>query len=138
MAKLPLIQAIKREDFKDLSKDLESFLDRLLRPLNLFIGSVYDALNGNLGFADNITAMKKDFTILAGAAPANNTFTFTHSLKKPPEGLFLLQVIQIADNYTPITSAVFLSWRRGIQQVIIDSITGLTAGETYNFTVLVI
>lgn len=138
MAKLPLIQSIKREDFKEISKDLGEFLDHLLRPLNLFIGSVYDALNGNLTFGDNITAVKKEFTLVAGATAADNTFTFTHTLKKAAEGLLLLQVIQIADNYAPITSAVYLSWRKGVQQIVIDSITGLTAGETYNFTVLVI
>jgi|GEM_PF-1913115 len=134
MSKLPSITGLKREDFKDAP----DWIDRFLSPLNTFMRTVYEALNGNLTFGDNISGFVKEFTITAGAAAENNTTEFVHGLKRQPTGLLIMQVTQVSSNYAPITSAVTLSWRRGVGSIVIDAITGLTNGTQYTFRVLVI
>jgi hypothetical protein len=134
MAGLPTIRRIMREDFRDAP----AWLDRLIYPLNLFLDSVYTALNKNLTFGDNIRAQIKTYQLTAGVASTNNAFTFTTTLARP-QGVILLSVIQQGSTYVPLTEAVSIpSWRSSDGVVYIDSVTGLTAGQLYNVTVLVI
>lgn len=134
MAKLPSIVRLSREDYKDAP----SWFERFLTPMNTFIRTVYEALNGNLTFGDNVAGFEKEFTITAGAAATDNTATFSYSLKKEARGLLLMRATQTADNYTPVAAAVGLSWRKGNGEIIIDAISGLTNGNQYTIRVLVI
>ena len=135
MAQLPQQRRISREDFTEAPH----WFDKMILILTSFMNDVYQALNGNLTFADNVSGMIKSFRITAGAAAANNTFTFTHTLKKKPEGVLLMQVTAVSGNYSPVTSAVTLSWRLNDDgQIVIDAITGLTNGTSYDLRVLVI
>lgn len=134
MAKLPSIRRLMKEDFQDAP----SWLDTLMVTLNQFMENVYGALNRSLTFVDNVRAQKKTFRITAGAAASDNTYEFALENSWRPEGLSLWKVTQIGGAYTPITSAVFLSWRIGeSNNIVVDAITGLTNGVTYEFTVLV-
>jgi hypothetical protein len=134
MAKLPLIVSIKREDYKDSP----SWFERFLSPLNLFLRTVYEAFDRNLTFTDNISSVQKEFTILAGSTPADNTAAFTYKMKTDPIGVIPLRVIQESENYVPIQAAIGISWRKGNGEIIIDAISGLTDGEVYSVRVLVI
>ena len=135
MAQLPSQQRLSREEFPDAPK----WFDRPVSVLNSFMSGVYQALNGNLTFGQNVAGMFKEFRLTAGAAAANNTFTFTHTLKKKPEGLIPVQVTAVTSNYSPVTSSVSLSWRLNEDgQIVIDAITGLTNGTAYDIRVLVV
>lgn len=126
------ISRLSREDFKDAP----GWFDRLLAWLNQFVEQTAFALNGNLTFDQNIQAQIKAFSLAAGAAAANNTLTFTTTLKVFPRLLLVGSVVQRSGNYVPITSAVSVFWRYENGVVFITSITGLTAGLTYDFVIL--
>lgn len=135
MAKLPSIRRLLKEDFQDAP----NWLDRLLNTLNLFMENVYLALNRNLTFPENVRSQKKTFKITAGASAAANTYEFALENTWRPEGVILMKAAQISGSYVPVTSAVFMSWRIGdANNLVIDAVTGLTNGVTYEFTVLVI
>lgn len=133
MGALPPAQRISREDLKGAP----SWIDPMIRILNDFMQTVYAALNRNLTFGENVIGEFKSFQVKAGAAAGNNTFTFITRVPQP-QGVFIIAASVVAPTYTPLTSAVWCSWRLGSGQIIIDSITGLTNGSTYNLRVLVI
>jgi hypothetical protein len=126
------LSRLSREEFKDAP----GWIDRLLGWLNQFLEQVAFALNGNLTFGQNVQAQVKAFDLVAGAAPANNTLTFTTTLKVFPKLLLVGSVVQRSGNYVPITAAVSVFWRYDNGVVYVTSITGLTAGLTYDFVVL--
>lgn len=126
------ISRLSREEFKDAP----GWIDRLLGWLNQFLEQVSFSLNGNLTLGQNVQAQVKAFDLVAGAAAADNTLTFTTTLKVAPRLLLVGNVTQRSGNYVPITSAVSVFWRYESGVVYITSITGLTAGQTYDFVVL--
>jgi hypothetical protein len=109
----------------------------LLDSMNQFFDSVYYALNRNLTFTENIDSQYKTFRVLAGANPEDNIFNFALTVHRVPIGLTVQRVTQIAGTYIPITSPVFCSWRVNATTIVIDAITGLTPGQSYDITVLV-
>lgn len=134
MASLPKIRRIMREDFRDAPE----WLDRLLYPINLFLDSVYTALNRNLTFGENVRAQVKTIQITAGATAEDNSFSFTATIAQV-QGVILLSAVQQSATYTPIGDPISISsWRFSNGMVLIDSIPGLTAGQLYTITVLVI
>lgn len=135
MAGLPTQRRLSREDFPAAP----SWFDIAVGVINGFMNDVYLALNGTLTFGANVSGMIKSFRITAGAAADNNTFTFTHNMKKKPEGIIPIAVTAVLANYAPVTSAVTLSWRMNdTGQIVIDAITGLTNGVIYDVRVLVV
>jgi len=134
MAGVPSIRRILREDLREAP----SWIEKLISPLNMFMDSVYTALNKNLTFGENIKGQIKSFTIEAGAASTDNVFEFPATISGP-QGVILLAAVQQGTTYTPlITSPQISSWSYSDNTVYIDSIAGLTAGEKYNIKVLVI
>jgi hypothetical protein len=134
MATLPPINRISREDLKDAP----AWTDRLLYPINLFFDSVYRGLNKSLTFAENVDSQELTFTLIAGATPQDNTNKFLVTMKSKPTGLLTKSVTLQAGNYTPIGAAVFVEWYYDSGSVFITSITGLTNGSTYYFSLLLI
>ncbi len=134
MAKLPPIKVIRREDVRDAP----DWITLLLYPLNLFMTAVYLALNKGLTFDDNIISQKQKFTITAGATAINNTASFLLHMNKKPEYLLLGDVVARTGNYAPIGAAVFVEWTFDGTHVNITSVTGLTNGTIYDFSVLIL
>lgn len=134
MAAPPKIKRLSREDFKDAPP----WIERLLQWLNLFIEYVSALTNKGITFDENIQAQIKSFEILAGAAAANNTVQFTTTLRVVPRGLVLMRCVQRAGNYVVIGAAVSVEWRYENGTVFITGVTGLTAGNIYDLTVLLL
>ncbi len=126
------ISRLTREEFKDAP----AWINPLLSWLNQLMEQLAFAQNGQLTFEENLRTRVKTFSLLAGAAPENNTSSFTCDLKVAPKMLFLGRAVQVGGNYTPITAAVSVSWRYESGMVYIMAVTGLTAGQTYDLTVL--
>jgi hypothetical protein len=133
MAKLPLIRRILREDLPEAPEWILPLLDSI----NQFFDSVYYALNRNLTLVENVDTQYKTFRVFAGTNPEDNTFNFALTMHRVPVGLTVEKVTQIASTYVPITSPVFCSWRVESTTIVIDAVTGLTAGQSYDITVLV-
>ncbi len=126
------ISRLSREEFKDAP----AWFDRLLAWLNQFLEQTAFALKGNLTLEQNVAAQVKAFSVLAGAGAADNTASFLCTLKTAPRALLAGSVVQRGGNYVAITAAVSVFWRFENGNVLITSITGLTAGQTYDFVVV--
>ena len=134
MAGLPSVRRIMMEDYKDAP----AWLSKLVYSLNLFLDSIYTALNKNLTFVDNVRAQIISMSVLAGAAAINCTTYFATTMPAV-RGVLILSAIQQGNTYTPLTAApTVASWRVSAGTIFIDSITGLTSGQTYTITFLVI
>ena len=128
MAQLPSIKLISRED---LGPDAPEWIDKLLYPINLFMQSVYQALNKQLTDA-NTRSQSRSFTLIGGVAAADNVYAFqTEYLTTPAE--VVLQKIERTDGANEVFAAApYVSWnyRNGTFNVL--GITGLTTGVRYN------
>jgi hypothetical protein len=134
MAGLPKIRRILKEDLREAP----SWFSKLLDPINTFMDSVYNAMNKNQTFGENVKGQIKSFQVTAGAGAVNNTFFFTTTVSNPA-GVILIRAIQNGSTFVPLTSApTIASWRHGDGMIYVDSITGLTAGQKYTITILVI
>lgn len=136
MAALPPIRRIFKED---LGSDVPEWITRLLAPLNLTLDALYRALNKNIEHVKNIADQERDFLIVAGAAAANNTFSFPVELATKPRGLTIVSVGREDGTVETFADAVFPSWhwQSSTNTVEITGITGLTNGVTYQIRVLV-
>jgi hypothetical protein len=135
MSALPPYRRIGLEDIKGAP----SWVEGLISILNNFMETVYGALNRNLTFSENFRAEYKTFTLTAGATANLNKFRFTTSLKLKPVGVLPLYVTELGGDYVVLTNPYSIpSWRWESGQIVIESITGLTSGEQYSVTVLVI
>lgn len=135
MASLPPYRRIGLEDIKGAPSWVEGFI----AILNNFMETVYGALNRNLTFAENFRAEYKTFNLTAGATADLNKFRFTTSLKLKPTGVLPLSVTELGGNYVVLANPFSIpSWRWESGQIVIESITGLTSGEQYAVSVLVI
>lgn len=135
MALLPTIKRLTREDLKEAPP----WIERLIYPLNLFMDAVWTALNHGLTFAENIRSQEKTFQITAAATAALNTTSFACTMRTIPKRMLVGNVVDITTgNYVTIGAAVFVEWRYNDGNILITSITGLTNGNLYEFTVTLI
>ena len=139
MARLPLIKRILKEDLPEAP----DWVTRLLYPLNLFFENVYNALDGNITFGENIESQSKQITFTTSStydgSQANfETISFPNELRRAPNGLILLQITQIEGTFTSITTAPFVNWLNVNNIINIYLITGLTASKSYRLKILLI
>ncbi len=132
MARIPPIKRLSTEDFKDQT----SWIGKLLTPLNEFMSTTVAALNRGLTFSDNLAAQVKTLTITASADAYPLKFLCT--LNSRPQGLWIVSVRDHASTPLTLTTAVFADWDYANGQVIINNITGLTAGRKYDICVIII
>lgn len=128
--KLPLLTQLDRQDFPDAP----DWITKLLYPLQLFMTSVYGALNKQLTLQDNLSCVVQQFTIVAGASDTNNTFSFPCNL-----GRQIAELNAYCTNADGSYTAVYpqVSWNYIGGNVVINGIKGLTSTKKYNFTVTV-
>lgn len=140
MAKLPILKRIQREDFPEAP----DWIEKLTYPINTFFDAVYNALNKNLTFGDNITSEIKEFTFTTlstyvGTAATFEAIEFVRSIKSAPKGVILLQIYKFGSaTYSPIEGDVYLDWNETNGTVTIGLIRGLAASTKYTLRVLVI
>ncbi len=137
MAKLPIIKRISKEDLKEAP----SWLDKVLYPLNLFMESVYTALNKGLTFQDNFASQIKDveFTTPTNYVSAQNfnKVTFVHSLKTMAIGISILSIHE-KQSSAVIKNAVSLDWRDINGTININFVTGLEDNKKYIIRLLIL
>jgi len=128
MASLPPVKLISRED---IGPDAPEWIDKLLYPINLFMTSVYQALNKQLT-DDNTKSQTRSFALIGSATAASNVYSFQTDYQLTPNEV-VLQKIERADGQNSVfTAAPYVSWnyRNGTFNVL--GITGLTTGVRYN------
>ena len=147
MAQLPVIKQLQAQDFPTQ----QSWIGSLLYVLNLFLGSVYAALNNGLTIAQNSIGAVVPYTITTAAAAyyAGNPTTyatagsasvvsFPWKFNTKPALVMLGQLTDISSSPKPVTSAVSIDWSYSSGVIIINSISGLTSTKTYSATFVVL
>jgi hypothetical protein len=138
MGRLPEIRNILREDLKEAP----SWIEKLINPLNSFMSIVYETLNKNITFKDNITSTIKElsFKTLSTYESASSweTLKFSSGLKNRAIGCMILQIYEDSNTYIPITNAVHVDWLDLNGIITIQFISGLTDSTDYIVRFLII
>lgn len=120
-----------RFDFGDYTA-LGSVFQKFLANLNLFTLSVYNLLNGGIGFS-NLQRTIYSTQITAGVTMT--PLVFVNPLPIAPSGLTVCKVQLVGKTNTPITSAVSAAnFFYDGKNINILNVTGLTAGSVYNIS----
>jgi hypothetical protein len=130
VAKLPVLKSFLAQDYLQAGP----WISKFLYTLNLFTGSIYQALNGGLTFQDNMLAQINTLT-LTGASPVTS---FKWKFASLPIGVVLLNITDISQIPLPITKATTVQWSSGAGIVNVTGITGLESARTYSCTFLTV
>lgn len=130
MAKLPVLKQFLAQDYASAGV----WIGKFLYVLNLFMGSVYAALNAGLTFKDNMIAQINTVSI-SGANPSTS---FKWGFASQPVGVVILSLIDASASPALITKANTVAWSSGAGIVNINNITGLDPTRTYTATFLVV
>lgn len=98
---------------------------------------LFDTLNKKVSIDDNMLADSKIFnvTVDANGDPTSKT-TITTSLTNKIKGLSVLNAKNLTNtNIFPI-GGIFISFEQQTATILINNITGLQAGQTYQLTVV--
>jgi len=126
--KLPTSKKILREDIKDAP----SWIGSLIDPINSFMETVYQALNRNITFTENISSFIKEitYTTMSTYPTGQSDLVFKNELKSRAIGVSVLQAYEKL-TYEPAAGAVYAPWVEGNNGIIISTLTGLEASKTY-------
>lgn len=131
--RLPTQKKILREDLKDAPGWITGVID----PINNFMEVVYQALNKNITYSENVAAFVKELTYTTPSTyPTMDDVEFVSVLKTKATGLQLLQIIDKA-TYAPPAGPVYVPWVEDNGTIVISPITGLAASKTYVVRLLV-
>jgi len=131
--KLPSTKKILREDVKDAPAWASTMIDLL----NNFMESVYQALNKNITYSDNLAVFVKDLTYKTPTSyPLMEDVKFVNSLKTRALGVQLLQIVD-RSTYQPAPGPVYVPWVEDNGVIVIKPIAGLIADTTYQIRLLV-
>lgn len=129
---LPPLNRLLVEDFKAE----QSWIGRLLYPLNQLFQSLTTGLNKGITFNENIAC--QIYTVNFNNNTASLPLLFKSTLASPPIGVLVVNVRDISA--TPTTfGAVFPTWGylSGANQVNVSSLSGLVSRQQYSITFLV-
>jgi hypothetical protein len=127
---------VRTEDFENQ----QGWIDKLLFPLNQFILSTINAVNGNITFGDNIPCQTQTLTFTY-AATSDFPKTFAWKYKSRP---IELRVCQAAENGVSIALIPIWSYGNGtitisnLLKLTTAGVVALTAGSQYVVTLRVL
>ena len=127
--KLPTSKKILREDVKEAPK----WINPLIDTLNSFMETVYQAMNRNITFSENITCSIKELVYKTPSTYPTGVddVEFMANLKTKATGLWVVQAIE-KTNYIPAPGPVYAPWTEDNGNIILGTLTGLEADKTYN------
>ncbi len=132
--KLPSLKRILKEDVKGAP----GWINPLLDTVNTFMEAVYQALNRNITFSQNVacTVKELDYQTPSSYPASVDSIEFMSGLKTKASGVMLMQVFDKAD-YTPPDGPVYVPWVENNGSIVIGTITGLEASKLYMVRLLV-
>lgn len=132
--KLPSIKKILREDVKGAPAWINAIID----PINSFMDAVYQTLNKNVTFTENISSNVRQITVRTSSTyPVMDQIQFPTGLKTRAFGVIVTQAYE-KTTYIPATGPVYVSWVDVNGNVVISGITGLQASKVYIITLLIV
>ncbi len=131
--KLPVVKKILREDLKG-APDWVSFI---IDPFNSFAETIYNSLNRNITFQENIRCFIKEISYRTTSSyPVAENIQFMNELKVKAAGVQVLQAFD-RSNYTAAPGPVYAPWVEDNGNIIVSAITGLEASKLYTIRLLV-
>lgn len=132
--RLPSQKRVLREDVKGAP----SWINPLIDTLNSFMETIYQAMNRNMTFSENIACTIKELTYSTPSTyPSGVELTeFMSNLKTKATGVMLMQAYEKA-TYTPPPGPIYIPWVEDNGTIQIGTITGLEASKTYIVRLLV-
>ena len=133
MAKLSNYRRIYKNDFPEESRPI---IEKLSVTVNQSFDEIYQALNRNLTFADNITSTiaTVNVSISSDGTPSTKTSFKLSSTQKNVNGIIALSA---SGPKFPI-AGIFISFTNDSGIITINNIQGLSPGSTYSLTLLCI
>lgn len=133
------LSSYKRIYKTDYDPQFQDLVNQLAEPVNLGFDELYNVLNNNVNFADNIncTIASLDVTVDATGKPLRAT---TFKLRTGQTTLLGLIVINVSSTIpsTYAKSGIQANFTLNTNTVIINNIQGLTAEIPYTLTILAI
>ncbi len=124
--KLPVIKKILREDVKGAPE----WISNIIEPLNTFMEQVYQILNHNVTFTENIASFLKEIVFTTTSAyPTMDPILFMTQLKTKAVSVKICQVYERA-TYVPKASTG-IAWVDENGTIKVNQILGLDASTTY-------
>jgi hypothetical protein len=134
MAKLPSWRRVFEQDYPQQYQDL---IKQLAVSLNYGMDTLYQTLNNGLTFADNIKSTINTFQVkVDSTGKPTTTVTITKSNTSNIIGLIVVKAVNLTNSNSYVTNAPFVSYTETTNTLVINNITGLIAGNSYNITVL--
>jgi hypothetical protein len=134
MAKLPGWRRIFEQDYPQQYQDL---IKQLAVSLNYGMDTLYQTLNNGLTFADNIKSTINTFRVkVDSTGKPTTTVTITKSNTINIIGLIVVKAVNLTNSNSYVINAPFVSYTETTNTLVINNITGLIAGNSYNITVL--
>lgn len=133
---LPSITRISREDLKEAP----GWIDKLLYPINLFMGALHAGLNKNITHSQNIRCVIKDLRLDTPADYSTGGFpdlSFVHGLGVKPFRVSICQINEVVEPVVVMTSSPFAHWVEREGKVIVQYIAGLENSKRYAVRLLV-
>lgn len=139
MARPPSIRQISREL---LGANVEEWVDRMLNPLNTFMGQVQDALTANLTVTENLAMTWLEVTVTEGDVPLPQAVP---GLKARTAKGLTVERVQVLDGGAVPTAAVWVDWApttvlkgtTGVPGVQFIGVYGLATGTRATLILLV-
>lgn len=133
MAKLPTIKKILREDVKEAP----AWIGAIIEPFNSLAEFVYQSLNKNLTFNDNLSCFVKELSYRTPSTyPVMDDVEFANELKFKATGVQLLQVVD-RSTYVAAEGPVYVPWVENNGTIMVSAITGLEPSKNYLIRLLV-
>lgn len=131
--KLPPLKRLTVEEFPSQQ---QSWIGKLLYPLNQVFLALSSGLKNGITFQDNIAAQV--YTTTFNNNSAELPIIFKSTLQSKPTGLWVVNVVDVSSTPQALTGAVFAQWDydSANNQFRITSITGLVSAQTYQLTIL--
>ena len=117
------------EDFKD-----QSWIGKLLAPLNEHISQVVQALTGNITFQDNLFSEIKELEVRDSDLPLK----FRCKYVSKPKAVFVGQCEEISGSSTLLPGPVTVDWEWAGQVVTIKQVFNINAATKYRLNLVVI
>lgn len=132
--RLPSFRRLYSSDFDGQYKSL---LDKLSGTINTGIEVLYNALNNNITFSDNIacTVATVNATVDTNGTPTGNV-SFKLSNNLTVIGVFVINAIDLTSSGSFPPGAVSCSFTPNSNNLVITNIRGLTANHQYKLTII--
>lgn len=132
MAKPPESQQIVVETFKAEEQDLAK---KVAGPFNTYTAQLNEILNNNLTFTDNFLGSIKTFILVKG----EQSISFKYEHTEKPVGLWVVGYSNRSNTSEVLAAAVSAQWSYdGKGTITVDRFGGLTSGDSYSVTLIVI